>query len=131
MVFSISPAVCLTNKIAKQNFVVVVLLACFAGYRSLLIATDVLLPLFAERGLSLGSIEDNDASGTSVSDAHAPCRAACDNSLIRHTPRSSGTDGSDFYLRLVNGGEIKTFFTEVIRFIWGWGQQSYFGEYVC
>lgn len=63
--------------------------------------------------------EDNDASGSSVADADALYRAACDKSFspLHCTPWSWGTDGLDFYLCFLQAGEIKTFFTAVMRFI--------------
>lgn len=67
------------------------------------------------KGGSAGELigdEDNDASGSSVADADALCRAARDKSLppLHRTPQSWGTDGLDFYLCFLNAGEIKTFF---------------------
>lgn len=59
-------------------------------------------PLFPKGG-SAGEVigaEDNDASGSSVADADALYRAACDKSFppLYCIPQSWGTDGLDFYL---------------------------------
>lgn len=76
---------------------------------------------FSKRG-SAGEVMgdgDNDASGSSVGDAAALYRAACNESLspLKCTPQSWGTDGLGIYLRFLNVGEIKTFFTALIRFV--------------
>lgn len=63
--------------------------------------------------------EDNDAMGSSAVDADALYRAVCDKPFppLHRAPQSWGTDGLDFYLCSLNAGEIKTFFTTVMRFI--------------
>lgn len=72
-------------------------------------------PLFPKGG-SAGEVigdEDNDVSGSSVADADALYRAARDKSFppLHCTPQSWGTEC------FLNAGEIKTFFTAVMRFI--------------
>lgn len=115
---SISPAQCQGSWTIRKCF--------FFYYRASdpfkgVYPTSMCQPLFPKGG-SAGEVigdEDNDASGSSVADVDALYRAACDKSFspLHCTPQSWGTDGLDFYLCFLNAGEIKTFFTAVMRFI--------------